>query len=160
MAVDHIYFISFLMLRFPYTWKVASLFCHSPSNWIRARSSPFLTKSIICRDKFWYPHLLKCCPSSELRFCISCLGPPCLISMKLMLFPGTRSTSIRISGGGWCGKLAQCNYFWMFSLPLVLERAGTAYPYPQAYVCSSLGVTDHLCHCKEVLSSLIWQGSV
>ena len=87
MAVDHFYFISFLMFRFPCTWKVASLFCHTPSSWMRARSSPSLTQSIICRERFWYPHLLKCCPSSVLMFSISCLWPPCLTCMKLIDFP-------------------------------------------------------------------------
>ena len=74
MAVNHFYFISFLIFKWPCTWKITSRFCHTPSSWIRAKSSPCLKQSIFCRDRFFIS------TSTEVR-CGMCM---CGMCMKLM----------------------------------------------------------------------------
>ena len=80
--------ISSRILMFWLWMKVASLFCHIPSKYLRASSSPSLTQSMICRLMLSTPpHWAKCLPSSLLIFIISCLWPPCLWCMACVELP-------------------------------------------------------------------------
>ena len=80
------YLNSFLILMLPWTWNVANLVCHTPSNWIRAMSLPTLTQSMICSSSCSRPHSVKGTLSSLVWLSISYLWPPCLVCMWLILF--------------------------------------------------------------------------
>ena len=87
-SLDEFLFSSFLILMFPsFSSKVASLFCHIPSTYLRASSAPSFTQSTSCMDRLSSPHLAKCLPSSDLSSLISCLWPPCLMFIGSVLDP-------------------------------------------------------------------------